>query len=343
MKPSEIYFVTLPADALGIARAAAQLAFPGSSVTLVDRLEAVTRDNADDGARLLVLPGSDLAAVAEATQYTDSAGAPRWAVVAMGGQSGELAETVPPEEWNPRLLARVFRSALLQQDLLCENLRMRGDLKTVARRISHDLRTSIGCIHTSSDLLREIDATSLAIAAGTIRESSQEISELIDRVSFVLRASADPTPAAPVAMGEVVASVLRQLRGELEAADAIVGQPPAWPEVSGVGPWLRVIWQNLLSNAIRHGGAPARIQLSWHREAEGYRFAVSDRGPGVKPARIESLFPSFDQLHLNRNTGLGLSITQRLVALQHGRCHYEATSGGGATFAFTLPDRESAD
>jgi signal transduction histidine kinase len=117
----------------------------------------------------------------------------------------------------------------------------------------------------------------------------------------------------------------------------MVSQPASWPEVAGVAPWLQVIWWNLLDNALKHGGPSAEIRLAWSRAPDGYRFSVVDRGAGIAPALQAGLFQPFDQLHALRTPGLGLSIVQRLVALQGGRCGYERLADGTSAFFFILP------
>ena len=337
MTPAEIFFVAPPASVLDVARQAAQRAFPGGRITVVDGLEAALQSKPAGGSQLLVLASADDAAAA--SQILGPNGLPRWAIVVLGGDlaSAELTETVPAGEWNLPLLTRVFRSTVLQHELLGENLRLRGDLKTVARRISHDLRTPLGCIHTTSDMLPDLDAASLAAMGGVIRQSSHEISQIIDRTSFVLKATADPLPAAPVEMGLLVDVVLRQLEPVIKETRAAVQQPATWPEATGVAPWLQVIWWNLLQNALRHGGAGAKVRLGWERTGGSYRFFVADGGVGVAPERQAGLFLPFEQLHAARTTGLGLSVVHRLISLQGGRCHYEKSPENGTCFSFTLP------
>jgi len=79
------------------------------------------------------------------------------------------------------------------------------------------------------------------------------------------------------------------------------------------------------------------VRVTWVREPDGYRFAVVDQGAGVDPAQHAALFVPFDQLHGQRTAGLGLSIVQRLVALQGGDYRYQKLPGLGTCFEFTLP------
>jgi signal transduction histidine kinase len=69
-----------------------------------------------------------------------------------------------------------------------------------------------------------------------------------------------------------------------------------------------------------------------------YRFWVRDDGPGIAEEKRPLLFQPFHRLHQRSSAhGLGLSIAQRLVDLQGGRCGYDPAPGGGSTFYFTLP------
>jgi signal transduction histidine kinase len=328
-----IYFVALPPPARAAAEKAVKIAFPKEKIHTVNEPDEI-ETHANEGC--LVVVGS-AEAVADLT--SKSGGSLGCAVVVMGVDRSDLAETVPPEEWNPPLLARVFRSALLEQELLRENARLRGDLKTVARRVSHDLRTPLGCIYTTSGVFKELppgDQESILSMAGIIKESSGEISQIIDRVSFVLKASADPIAPSRVDMGGVVASVLTQLASELEKANVQIALPSSWPEASGVTTWLQVVWSNLLRNAFQHSGTSAGIAIAWTQVNEGYRFSVIDQGQGVAEARVSSLFPHFDRLYAMHVPGLGLCFVQRLVALQGGQCGYEKNKEG-TCFFFTLP------
>jgi signal transduction histidine kinase len=330
----DIYLLGLPAKAHAAAEEAARLAFPHGQIRTVTDPKEIKPENCE---RCLVVLGH---AEAAATLIANAGSAPRCAVVVLGHDLSDVVETVPPEEWKPALLARVFRSALLEQELVHENARLRGDLKTVARRISHDLRTPVGCIYTTSDVFKELpsgDVESVVSMAAIIKESAREISQIVDRVSFVLKASADPVAPTRVDMDGVMATVLRQLDAELQKADAKVTLPPSWPEASGVTSWLLVVWLNLLRNAFQHGGPSARIHVGWKAENGGFRFLVSDQGSGVPDGRLAGLFPAFDQLHSLHIPGLGLSFVQRLISLQGGRCGYEKLPESGACFYFTLP------
>ena len=223
--------------------------------------------------------------------------------------------------------------------LRLENARLRGDLLTIATRISHDLRTPLGGVVSTGELLKEI-LTNKETASATLTDalftSVDEMSKLIGQIRILAKSTADPKPKVPVQMGPILSGVLERLESRILNCQATVVQPDSWPEVSGVAEWLEFIWWNFLANALQHAGEKPRIELSWHQDKNKFHFQVKDSGGGVEMPT--QLFQPFDSLHQAGSTGgLGLSVVQRLVDLQGGDCGYESNPPGGACFYFTLP------
>src|ERR1700677_5288483 len=94
-----------------------------------------------------------------------------------------------------------------RSDDVDEKERLRGDLLTLATRVSHDLRTPLGGILTATEVLREILAEkNLPITlTQSIFDSVDDLTHLIKQISFITRATADPLPKSSVRMNEVVA------------------------------------------------------------------------------------------------------------------------------------------
>jgi len=221
--------------------------------------------------------------------------------------------------------------------------RLKGDLRTLGRRISHDLRTPLNGMYTASQALRDLSpgpASAQTKLIGSVIESVEELEILVERVSFILKATADPPAKESVSMKETVWKSLLRLERRIQLQGATVSQPPSWPRVIGMPVWLEVIWWNLTSNSLQHGGAAPRIELGWRGENGMHRFWVCDDGTGVPQEKMNLLFHPFESLHeLSAPRGIGLPIVRRLVELQGGRCGYEGRPGGGACFYFTIPDR----
>ena len=115
---------------------------------------------------------------------------------------------------------------------------------------------------------------------------------------------------------------------------------PAW--VRGDPARLRQVLVNLIGNAVKFTDQ-GRVQvLIEPGGAEVLRFAVEDTGIGIPPAKLGDIFEAFTQAdgsHTRRfgGTGLGLTITRRLVDLMGGRLWAESAIGAGSRFSFELP------
>jgi signal transduction histidine kinase len=338
MKSTTVYLVQLTESAREMAMQAAREALPRAQLVPA-RSVSEAAQLPGQGLQLLVLGSASEADIGLAAQTLDARELPRWAVVRLGRTPSDLVETVPPEDCSVRMLARIFRSALLQHELLRENLQLRGDLKTISRRLNHDIRTPLGCINTVCSLIKELSSTgsqSPRDPAGVIRDSATEVGVLLDRVTTILRASSEPLPASPVSMGPLVNKALEQLQPAIDRAGLKIRQPAEWPEVSGVDAWIEFIWSNLIDNTTRHGNRNGIVQLGWEARGTDIRFWASS--PGMVPLHYQpNLFRPFHLLHQHTSAGLGLSLVERLVSLQGGRCGYEPAEDDRALFFFTLP------
>src|SRR5262245_9229945 len=127
MRPTAILLVALGQPLRDIARQAAQKAFPGAEFAEASSVAEALRVSPPNLRQLLLLGSVPEAEVAAAVQAVDTDELPRWGVVVLGAKNSPLAECVPIEECDGLYLARIFRAALLQHDLLRENLRLRGD------------------------------------------------------------------------------------------------------------------------------------------------------------------------------------------------------------------------
>ncbi len=327
--------------------AALPLAFPHDEtrIRFIPLAEALAC--ASEGQREVVLLAPNQHTEATAVLAAeDSRKLPRWGVLLLeAAQSPVGAEAVTWADFEPRLLARALRSSLDKLVLRRRLARERGDVWTIGRRLTHDLRNPLGCIVTTSEMLREMmreDAPEHAPLLEPIIDATGEMLDLINRVHVMAKASAQPRQPEPVDMEAPLQATIERLQREITRRHAEVQVPEPWPVVEAVQPWLETVWWNLLANALRHGGEPPQIETGWKQNADEWVFWVADRGPGVAADRVKQLFTPFDQLHQRHGGGIGLSIVHRLVELQGGRCQYEPRPGGGSIFSFTLPLTDSS-
>lgn len=331
---------------LTLVEASARKAFPDSLVQRGADFSSVAAATGDAGGgeRLLVLCDPSAETVAQACAAGDASGLPRWAVVILGDApaagEADACDVVARDEWSPELVARVMRAARVRHRLARENARFRGDLATFGFRIAHDLRTPLGGVVTTTEMLREIlqDVSPQHVTfTDPVIESADGLVKLIERMSFIAKTVASREPARRVGMMQPFWNAYQQTEGALFAAGATLTHPNDWPAVVAHATWLEFVWRQLIANAIQYGGKGVKIEAGWVPVEGGHRFFVKDSGtlPAEKRAM---LFHPFERLHESgAPRGLGLPMVRRLVELDGGRCEFEALPGGGSVFSFVLP------
>jgi len=149
-----------------------------------------------------------------------------------------------------------------------------------------------------------------------------------------------------VNMARVVATIRRRLGYIIKKNQARLTLPKTWPEVIGYGPWIEEVWANYISNAIKHGGRPPRVELGASPQPDGMlRFWTRDNGPGLPQKVRDRLFTPFSQIdHVhNPGHGLGLSIVYQIVDKLGGQVGVESELGQGSLFFFTLPANSATE
>ena len=106
---------------------------------------------------------------------------------------------------------------------------------------------------------------------------------------------------------------------------------------------LRVVYDNLLSNAVRYGREGGDIVLGARERADKVVLTVRNDGEGIPPEKMAMLFKKFSRLNGpehagKRGTGLGLYICREIVEKHGGEMWAESQVGEWAEFALTIPE-----
>jgi signal transduction histidine kinase len=104
---------------------------------------------------------------------------------------------------------------------------------------------------------------------------------------------------------------------------------------------LREILRNLVGNAVKFTPERGSIRVESRKLGGCARISVRDTGVGISPAQHASIFEAFQRMNAeagsDKGTGLGLTITRRLVELHGGKIWVESDIGRGSEFHFTMP------
>ena len=144
-----------------------------------------------------------------------------------------------------------------------------------------------------------------------------------------------------IELGELVQEVLQEMQRDTQ------GRSIAWeiaplPEVRADRALLKVVWTNLISNAIKYTRQrqQAQIRIGWTDRPGEFEFFVRDNGAGFDMRHQGKLFEVFHRLHHAdefEGTGIGLANVRRIVTRHGGRTWAEGKVDEGATFYFALP------
>jgi len=244
---------------------------------------------------------------------------------------------------NAHVTIRRLQQELFQRNLLLQE--QNAELDAFAHTVAHDLRNPLGVIENAVYLLqRDLGAELEAEASDTFRlltRSSRKMRTIIEGILTLAGVSHKHVVFEPLHMGGVVQGAIDRLKPLQAEMAAEIRLPPSWPVAYGHPTWVEEIWTNYLTNGIKYGGKPPRLELGADTEADRIRYWVRDNGPGLSAEEQARLFVPFTRLHTlaAEGYGLGLSIVQRIVTKLGGSAGVQSSPGEGCLFYFTLPIR----
>jgi len=211
--------------------------------------------------------------------------------------------------------------------------------------VSHEFRTPMNAILGMAELMAETKLTQeQAKYLEVFQNAGNSLLDLINDILDLSKVEAgqfklylEDFALAEVLQGQVELFSGRARDKGLELRLEIAGDVP--PFVHGDSQRLKQCITNLIGNAIKFCNQGS-ITITVESDApDMLRFAVRDTGIGIPADKLDSIFEAFRQAdgRITRNfggTGLGLTITQRLVELMEGRIWVESTPGQGSTFRF---------
>jgi signal transduction histidine kinase len=217
--------------------------------------------------------------------------------------------------------------------------------------LSHHIKNILQGIHGGSSLidlgLKEKDDTIVRRGWNIVEKNQTKIYNMVmDMLSF----SKDREPALEQAdlnetIGEVV-ELMQARAGEL-GVKLSWNPNPDMPEVTIDPEGIHRAVLNIVTNAIDacESGDDAQVvvKTEWDAKASTARIAVSDNGVGIEEEDVPSMFQIFASTKGSRGTGLGLTVSQKIVREHGGKIIVTSRPGHGATFVIELPMEKRAD
>jgi PAS domain S-box-containing protein len=219
-----------------------------------------------------------------------------------------------------------------------------NELESFTYSVSHDLRAPLRHIDGFSKLLADEHASELSQDAreflGYIRESTHEMSQLVDDLLNLARIGRKPLEMRPTALSGVMTEVITGLQSA-NPGRAIEWNIEPLPFVMCDPSLMKQVFANLLSNAVKYTRQKdvAIVDVGTASIGDECVIFVRDNGVGFDMKHHNKLFGVFQRLHRQEDfegTGVGLAIVQRIVHKHGGRIWAQAEVNRGATFFLTL-------
>ncbi len=259
------------------------------------------------------------------------------------------------EEWNQRLAkglaqeaalaisnVKLYEAAQEQQRGLAARLRQ---LEHLAETLAHDLKGPGARMEELARLLVQQcggqldDRTKRWLVL--IEENSKDLVHRVEGILTVARVGTDQGAITAVDPTAIIGEVLKARAGEIERLRAVVHVEPGLPLVACHGAYLRQIFDNLVSNALKftRAGEPPVVRISGRVQGPMVAFSVEDHGIGIPSTQRTRVFQPFVRLLTSEaaGSGIGLTIIQRIVDLYGGKVWIDGAEGLGCTVQFTVP------
>ena len=222
--------------------------------------------------------------------------------------------------------------------------RSNEELERFAYVSSHDLQEPLRMVTLYSQLLERRYKDNLDSDANDfiefIVEGAKRMKQLIDDLLEYSRVKNQAAEFEEVNLEQVLDVVLHNLAISIVENNVTISHD-LLPSVFVDKNQMIQVFQNLISNAIKfHGHNSPEINISAQKDKEEWIFSVSDNGIGIKPEHHQQIFEVFKRLNTREQysgTGIGLSITQKIIQHHNGQIWVKSEPGKGTTFSFTLP------
>jgi len=215
--------------------------------------------------------------------------------------------------------------------------------------LSHDLRAPLSVISSAAyNLSRNVvsDEKRVKQYGSLIRKESLRLQDMVNQVLEYSRAHAGRASYFMEALSseELVSTVMKEHAGLLEKHNIELSLlvdkdlPPVWGDVQA----LKSAVGNLVTNAVKYGGARCWIGVRVFRDGKGVSIEVADRGNGIPLREQSQLFDAYYRAESVRNSdiegsGLGLEMVKKILTRHGGKVRLRSSPGEGAAFCLSLP------
>ncbi len=215
------------------------------------------------------------------------------------------------------------------------------ELEAFAYSVSHDLKAPLRAIQGFAEIIRERFAEHLPDKGqkyfDNIVEASDHMHILIEDLLAYSRLGKSAVRQELIQLSPLLREVIASLEARLSRTRANITFPDDLPAVEGDRTLIKVIFSNLIENALTYQ-PPDRtpdVTIRWEKGTNGPLIHVVDNGIGIPPEHHEKIFDIFQRLHPQSRypgTGIGLGLVRKAASLMNAEVTVDSDIDRGAIF-----------
>lgn len=258
-----------------------------------------------------------------------------------------------PKPFKPEELRLIVHRGLERRCLVLETIALRNEKEMLrehfAALVSHELKSPLGAVQQNlyalADDLEELLSEEQLEKIKRLQNRIQDLVKLINTWLRVISVDINKIKEQfePLSLVPIIQQALETVEGQAVRKDISIKAKfdDDLSLISGERGTLTEAFVNLLTNSVKYSQIGGEIQVSVCQEEDKIAFSVLDHGVGIAEEDINFIFADFyrgkNLPEGERSSGVGLSITKKIVEAHNGTIAVTSKVGKGSTFTLRLP------
>lgn len=259
-----------------------------------------------------------------------------------------------PKKWTDQDLITLEKLALCVDDAirlrsaLKSSEAMREEQSDFTYAMSHDIKAPIFTLKTLLNelgpLFEEDNSEEHAIFLEKALQTTDRMEQKTTDILKYAYMGRERNELERIDLNQIASEVIADLSGIIQSSDAhiTIGELPT---IVANGYYMRLLFQNLLSNALKFQPEGQKPEIEIKAQSDVYETVIdiTDNGIGVDEKYQDQIFKLFGRLHTQKDfpgTGLGLALSAKVVSYMNGEISIQSKVGKGTTFSITLPHQD---